>query len=116
MSIDAISSLSSTQGGGALSAYRKAQDLLDPNLSTEQNVESSGDAVSSFSQVLEGAISGAIATGKSAENQTALALSGKGNMADVAAAVEEAKLSLQTTTVLRDKFVSSYQEVMRMSI
>lgn len=109
----------------ATNAYNNAQSLkrLD---SFSENYESGStiamipkggtDAVSSFSQVLDSALHGAINTSKTAEVQTAEALSGKGNISDVVASVEEAKLTLQTVTTLRDKFVNAYQEVMRMSI
>lgn len=85
------------------------------NLGEPQN-KPSGDSVTSFSEVLNGAISGAISTGKTAEANTAMALSGKGNISDVVASVEEAKLTVQAVTTIRDKFVSSYKEVMSMTV
>ncbi|AQT06358.1 flagellar hook-basal body complex protein FliE [Acetobacter persici] len=75
-----------------------------------------GDSVTSFSSVLKSAISGAIDTGKTAESQTAMALSGKGNISDVVASVEEAKLTVQGVTAIRDKFVGAYKEVMSMTV
>lgn len=116
-------SLASAQNIDASNAYSNAQKLaqsaspngpeLDQNDLTEG---STANAVTSFSNVLNEAMQGAVNTGKTAETQTAKALSGKGNMSDVVASVEEAKLTLQTVTTLRDRFVSAYQEVMRMSV
>lgn len=116
-----LSSIASTtaQSFDAGQAYGRAQQLTQAtrleNAAPMTDADTS-DAVSSFSSVLSNAIKGAINTGKVAESQTALALSGKGNMSDVVASVEEAKLTLQTVTTLRDRFVSAYQDVMRMSI
>lgn len=118
MSISSIAS-SSAQTFDAGQAYGRAQQLNQTSLPNDGDImgeTGTSDAVSSFSTVLGNAIRGAINTGKVAESQTAQALSGKGNMSDVVASVEEAKLTLQTVTTLRDRFVSAYQDVMRMSV
>lgn len=116
-------SLASAQNIDASTAYSNAQKLTQSTssnaLGSDQDSTTNGatnNAVTSFSTVLNNALQGAVDTGKAAEVQTAKALSGKGNMSDVAASVEEAKLTLQTVTTLRDRFVSAYQEVMRMSV
>lgn len=116
-------SLASAQNIDASNAYSNAQKLAQSTSSglglDQDGLSESGtrqNAVASFSTVLNEAMQGAINTGKTAETQTAKALSGKGNMSDVVASVEEAKLTLQTVTTLRDRFVSAYQEVMRMSV
>ncbi|CDG33071.1 flagellar hook-basal body complex protein FliE [Parasaccharibacter sp. TMW2.1882] len=118
MSLSSIAS-SAAQSFDAGQAYGRAQQLSQtssPASAGPADETESTDAVSSFSHVLDNAIRGAINTGKVAESQTAQALSGKGNMSDVVASVEEAKLTLQTVTTLRDRFVSAYQDVMRMSV
>lgn len=110
----------SAQNFDATNAYNNAQKLKQINPSPDENQKNDSlnpsDSVTSFGQVLNNALHGAINTGKVAEIQTAEVLSGKGNLSDVVASVEEAKLTLQTVTSLRDKFVNAYQEVMRMSI
>lgn len=114
-----ISSITSIQGLEAGRAYQQAQQLVQLSPTNEPDNEQqslSSDPVASFSTVLNNAIEGAINTGKVAETQTAQALAGKGNISDVAADVEEAKLTLHTVTTLRDRFVSAYQEVMRMTV
>ncbi|GAB6969127.1 hypothetical protein JCM25156A_31660 [Komagataeibacter kakiaceti JCM 25156] len=76
----------------------------------------SSDPVSGFTAALDNAVRGAISTGKTAEAQTAAGLSGKGNLTDITTSVEEAKLTLQTVTTVRDRVVQAYQDVMKMSI
>lgn len=43
-------------------------------------------------------------------------IAGKADLNDVVAAVNDAELTLQTVTTLRDKIVQSYQEILRMPI
>ena len=100
-----------TRSLDALNAYGQTQK-------NAQDTDSTGgaDIVSSFTSALDNALKGAIQTGKTAEAQTAAGLSGKGNMSDIATSVEEAKLTLQTVTTVRDRVVQAYQDVMKMTI
>ena len=43
-------------------------------------------------------------------------ISGHGNLTQVVMAVSRAQLALQTTTAIRDRVVSAYQDIMKMSI
>lgn len=70
----------------------------------------------SFGNVLSRALEGVIDTNRSAEAQSKQAISGSGNLTEVATAVAKAELALQTTTALRDRVVQAYQEIMRMPI
>ncbi|GAN55792.1 flagellar hook-basal body complex protein FliE [Tanticharoenia sakaeratensis] len=71
---------------------------------------------SDFGSVLSQAVSGAIQSGHSAESLAAQGISGGGDMTQIVTAVSQAQLALQTTTVVRDRMVQAYQDVMRMSI
>ena len=51
-----------------------------------------------------------------ADAQTAAALTGKADLTQVATAVTQAELALQTTNAIRDKVVQAYQDIMRMTI
>lgn len=77
---------------------------------------SAGSGIGSFGDVLSRAVAGVIDTSRQAETQSKLAISGAGNLTDVATAVAKAELALQTTTALRDRVVQAYQEIMRMPI
>jgi flagellar hook-basal body complex protein FliE len=69
-----------------------------------------------FGSVLGQALEGVVDSGHAADAQSAAAISGNGNITDVVAAVSKAELALQTTATIRDRVVSAYQEIMRMSI
>ncbi|ACI53165.1 flagellar hook-basal body complex protein FliE [Gluconacetobacter diazotrophicus PA1 5] len=107
-----------TRSLDAVNAYGLTQKTMQASADTQDadpNAQSS-DVVTGFSDALNSAIKGAIKTGKTAEAQTAVGLSGKGNLTDIATSVEEAKLTLQTVTAVRDRVVQAYQNVMQMTI
>jgi len=69
-----------------------------------------------FGGMVTRAVEGAISDGHAAENQAMAAIAGGGNLTDVVQAVSRAELTLQTTTAIRDRVVSAYQDIMRMPI
>ena len=69
-----------------------------------------------FGAALTDAMQGVIDAGHDADAKTAQGIAGVGNLTDVVSAVNRAELALQTTTAIRDRVVSAYQEIMRMSI
>ena len=69
-----------------------------------------------FGGMLSRAVDGAVQAGHAAENQAMTAIAGGGSLTEVVQAVSRAELALQTTTAIRDRVVSAYQEIMRMPI
>jgi flagellar hook-basal body complex protein FliE len=69
-----------------------------------------------FGDVLARAIGGVAAAGHQADAEAVRAISGGGNVTEVATAVSRAELALQTAVSIRDKVVQAYQDVMRMPI
>lgn len=69
-----------------------------------------------FGDVLTRAIQGVADAGHKADAESARAISGQGNLTDVATAVNKAELALQTVIAVRDKVVQAYQDVARMPI
>ena len=74
------------------------------------------EGASGFGATLQRAIEGAIGTGHEADRKSMQAIAGQGNITDVVTAVSKAQLSLQSAVAIRDKVVSAYQEIMRMTI
>ena len=82
-----------------------------------QRVQSdSGAAEGGFGDALERAVQGVIGDGHGAEQQAMQALAGGGDLTHVVTAVSKAELGLQAATTIRDRVVSAYQDIMRMSI
>lgn len=75
-----------------------------------------GGAGGSFGSVLQNAMNEAIETGHTAETSAMQAISGEGNLTDVVTALSRVQLALQTTTAIRDRVVSAYQDIMKMPI
>ncbi len=71
---------------------------------------------SGFGDVLTRAIQGVADAGHKADTESMKAISGHGNLTDVATAVTKAELALQTVIAVRDKVVQAYQDVARMPI
>lgn len=92
----------------AVNAYARVQDgALDAP---------SGATGNGFGDVLARAIQGVADTGHKADAESVKAISGQGNLTDVATAVTRAELSMQTALAIRDRVVQSYQEITRMQI
>ena len=76
----------------------------------------SGGAGTSFGDTLTQALQGVVDTGHAADQAAAQGISGHGNLTQVVMAVSKAQLALQSTTVIRDRVVQAYQDIMKMSI
>jgi flagellar hook-basal body complex protein FliE len=69
-----------------------------------------------FGNALTQALQGVVDAGHQADAQSAQGIAGTANLTDVVTAVNRAELALQTTTAIRDRVVSAYQDIMRMPI
>ena len=76
----------------------------------------SSDAGDGFGATLERALGQAVTTGQDADATSMNAVMNGGDLTHVVTAVSKAQLALQEVVAIRDKVVSAYQEVMRMSI
>ena len=75
-----------------------------------------GATLPTFGDTVAQAVTGAVATGENAETQAMKAISGGGNMTEVVTTLSRAEMTLQTATVIRDKVVQAYQDIMKMPI
>ncbi len=74
------------------------------------------DAVGDFGQVLNQVATGAVSDLKAGEAAAISGLQGKMPVQQVVQSVMSAQQSLQTALAVRDKVVSAYQEISRMTI
>jgi flagellar hook-basal body complex protein FliE len=70
----------------------------------------------SFASMVQSAVSDSVNTMKQGEAASVLGVAGKLDITQVVTAVSNAQLTLQTAVAVRDRVVSSYQEIMRMPI
>ena len=69
-----------------------------------------------FGGALNSALESAMATGHNAETQSMKAITQGGNVTEVATALSQAELTLQTATAVRDRMLQAYQDIMRIQI
>ncbi len=82
-----------------------------------ENGDGAGATSSGFMGALGHALQGVVDAGNTADAKSMAAIAGTNhNLTDVVTAVNQAELALQTTTVIRDRVVSAYQDIMHMSI
>ncbi len=85
-------------------------------LAGKSAVTTAGDAAGDFTQMLTQVASDAVNDLKGGEVTAISGLHGKATTQQVVEAVSKAQGSLQTVLAVRDKAVSAYQEITRMSI
>lgn len=95
--------------GNALSAYAAAG-----RVATSDGTPSGNSSGSGFGEVLEKVARETVGTLRKSENLSALAVTGKADMTEVVQAVNNAEMTLQTVTAVRDKIVNAYQEILKM--
>ena len=70
----------------------------------------------SFGSMLRAGLQNSVNTMKAAESASAAAVAGKADLNEVVQAITKAELTLQTVVAIRDRLMSSYQEILRMPI
>lgn len=99
-----------TNIANAISAYANAANRPVAKGTT------GADGDTTFGDVLEQSTREAIGTLRKSETMSALGTAGKADLTDVIQAVNNAETTLQTVSALRDKVVSAYQDVLKMSM
>jgi flagellar hook-basal body complex protein FliE len=69
-----------------------------------------------FADLIKSGITNAVTTIRGGEAASARAVTGTADLNDVVQAVTRAELTLQTIVAIRDRLVSSYQDILRMPI
>ena len=110
-----ISSFSDTASSAAAAYSRTQSSSLTDDIGGLDDTQSSGKA-SDFGSIFQNAVQGFLDRQHSAENKAAEGLTGHGNLTDIVTSVSDAQVALQTSTGIRDRIISSYQEIMRMSV
>ncbi len=99
----------------AASAYARVQSSGGIGTGADEIAET-GSGGNGFGAMLGNALQSVVASGHAADSAAAAGISGHGNLTQVVMAVSQAQMALQTTTAIRDRVVSAYQDIMKMSI
>jgi len=97
------------------------QRILDAPVAPGSSLGSRGgeDGVqgqSAFSSLVTESLSEVSAATKNVETQSVAALMGKADLVDVATAVQNAEMVVQTVVSVRDKVVAAYNDILKMPI
>ncbi|SBW01091.1 Flagellar hook-basal body complex protein FliE 1 [uncultured Alphaproteobacteria bacterium] len=95
--------------GGFASSVGEARDGLSAQAAAVQPGQS-------FADLVKDNLNEAIDAGKQSEKMSLLALQGKADLREVVNAVANAETALQTVVAVRDKVLSAYQDILKMSI
>ena len=74
------------------------------------------DSRADFGDVLQNTLHDAINVGNEADQQAVRAITGHGDVNEVVTALTHAQLTLQTATVIRDRVIQAYQDIIKMPI
>jgi len=99
----------------ALSAYSQATKQIQDGFSSRGG-EDGVKTESAFSALVAESLGDASAATKNVEVQSANALMGKADLVDVATAVQNAEVVVQTVVSVRDKVVAAYNDILKMPI
>lgn len=98
----------------AANAYRNQMKLADNAVPGADDAASTGP---SFSKMLENAAGDAMNTQKSAESLEIQSMTGSNvDLTNLVTAVANAELSLNTVVAIRDRVISAYQDIIKMTI
>jgi flagellar hook-basal body complex protein FliE len=104
-----------TVPSAAAGAYANAARLVDsaPGLVKEVGDSAAGP---SFGSLLKQALNSVVDAGHKSDVQATAMAAGKADMVDVATAVAETEVAVETLVSVRDKVIEAYQSVMAMTI
>lgn len=102
----------------AANAYQTTAKLAETiaNGGNQAGSTSPSSVGDSFQEILGQAVGSVTEAGRNVEAQTMAAAQGNGDMIDLVTAVAETEVALQSMVSIRDRVISSYEEIMRMPI
>jgi len=105
--------MATTSIANAISAYANTSRSM--GIGGDSGASSAASGGVDFASLLQDGAKAAINTGKKSEALSQQAIAGKADIPDVVAAVSNAELTLQTVVAVRDKVVSAYNDILKMT-
>lgn len=94
----------------------RISDIVPPTTGLGAGVGEAPVSGKDFASFVKDAAETSVDTMYNGETLSKAGIAGTAELTEVVAAVNDAELTLQTVTALRDKLVSAYQEIIRMPI
>ncbi|HEX4296425.1 MAG TPA: flagellar hook-basal body complex protein FliE [Devosia sp.] len=106
----------STPFNAVAAAYNNASRLIQDAGKASSGTSATGGQGSDFGKLLADQVQGVMNAGKQSDQMSLDLLNGKANVVDVATAVSQTELAMESMVAVRDKVISAYEEIMRMPI
>jgi flagellar hook-basal body complex protein FliE len=95
--------------------------VITPSTAVETDSHTAGggapaEGPNSFGSAITQALRQAVQTGHTADDQTMKAISDRGNLTEVITALSHAEMTLRAATVIRDRVVQAYQDMIKVPI
>lgn len=103
----------------ALNAYNSAAKIssnINGSSGTNNNESTAGSIGMAFGSALSGAVGNTTSVLRNAENVATKSLVKQADLTDVVTAITNAEVTLRTVVEVRDRFLSAYQEILKMPI
>ena len=105
----------------ALAAYRSALDKVSSvsdSVAAKAKPQTASDSPAgmTFSEMLKNSMEKAVDLGKKSEEMSLKGVAGEADMQDVVLAVSNAEMALEQVVAVRDKVITAYQEIIRMTV
>ncbi len=100
----------------ALNAYRSAAQNVEKSIAGKDTDAGAIQPGMAFADMVKDNLHEAVQAQKSSEDMSILALQGKADLREVVNAVANAETALQTVVTVRDKVLTAYQEILKMTI
>ncbi|MGC4077410.1 MAG: flagellar hook-basal body complex protein FliE [Rubrivivax sp.] len=102
----------------ATMAYGNAAKLLgqSPKQTLDQVADAGQGGGNDFAKMLGQAVQGVVDAGKVSDAKTMDMVNGKGDMIDVVSAISQTEMAMDTMVAVRDRVISAYEDIMKMTI
>ncbi|WP_262695373.1 flagellar hook-basal body complex protein FliE [Kordiimonas aquimaris] len=100
----------------AVNAYSQASKQLQNGLAGPRDGADGASGESAFASLVSDSIGDVKATTTNLEVTSAQALTGQSDIVDVATAVSNAEMVVETVVTVRDKVLSAYNDILKMPI
>lgn len=108
--------MTSIAPGAAANAYASLAKIADPSGGLARKVAAAAPGKENFGGHLQNALSSLAEQGKATDQKAHMMAAGKADIVDVATAVAETEVAIETLVSVRDRVIQAYEEIMRMPI
>ena len=99
----------------ATAAYGNAQKIIDQRLKGAPALDTEAKGPD-FAGLLSQAVQGVVDTGRTSDQKSLDLINGHGNLVDVVTSVAQTQVAVQGLVAVRDRVISAYEDIMKMTI